>query len=60
MTGRSIDEEADRKFIILDDGSRIGVTSRRDENALRNDACTLSEFLGKPLWDATVQNRAHT
>ena len=43
--------------LILEDGSRIRVTGRKNKNALRKDARTLSEFLGKPLWDATVQNR---
>jgi hypothetical protein len=40
--------------LVLEDGSRIRVTSHQGANALRKDARTLSKFLGKPLWDATL------
>jgi hypothetical protein len=40
--------------LVLEDGARIRVADRKDANALRRDARTLSKFLGKPLWDATV------
>ena len=39
--------------LILDDGSRINVVDHGNLERLRADADTLSQFLDKPLWDAT-------
>lgn len=40
--------------LVLDDGQRINITDHGNLQKLRADAKTLSDFLGKPLWDATV------
>ena len=40
--------------LVLDDGQRINITDHGNLQKLREDAKTLSEFLGKPLWDATL------
>lgn len=40
--------------LILKDGQRINVTDHGKLDKLRADAMTLAQFLGKPLWDATV------
>jgi hypothetical protein len=39
--------------LVLDDGQRINVADHGNLQKLREDAVTLSQFLGKPLWDAT-------
>ena len=39
--------------LVLDDGQRINVTDHGNLQKLREDAKTLSDFLGKPLWDTT-------
>ena len=39
--------------LVLDDGSRINVVDHGSLDRLRDDARTLSQFLGKPVWDAT-------
>ncbi len=39
--------------LVLEDGSRINVTDHGDLKKLREDAETLSKFLGKPIWDRT-------
>jgi hypothetical protein len=39
--------------IVLEDGSRINVVDHGNQSKLRDDATTLSDFLGKPVWDAT-------
>lgn len=41
--------------LVLDDGQRINVIDHGNLQKLREDARTLSEFLGKPLWDAAGQ-----
>jgi hypothetical protein len=41
--------------LVLDDGSRINVVDHGNLERLRSDAQTLSQFLGKPVWDA-IQN----
>jgi hypothetical protein len=38
--------------LVLKDGKRINVVVRGDRNKLRDEARTLSVFLGKPVWDA--------
>jgi hypothetical protein len=38
--------------LILKDGTRINVVDHGDLNRIRDDARTLSDFLGKPVWDA--------
>lgn len=38
--------------IVLEDGKRINVVDHGNQSKLRDDATTLSEFLGKPIWDA--------
>jgi hypothetical protein len=38
--------------LVLDDGSRINVVDHGNLERLRSDAQTLSQFLGKPVWDA--------
>jgi len=38
--------------IVLEDAIRINVVDHGNQSKLRDDATTLSEFLGKPLWDA--------
>ena len=39
--------------LVLHDGSRINVVDHGNLERLRSDASTLSQFLGKPVWDAT-------
>lgn len=39
--------------LVLDDGSRINVVDHGNHLALHTDAQTLSQFLNKPLWDAS-------
>jgi len=39
--------------LILNDGSRINVVDHGNLERLRSDASTLSQFLDKPVWDAT-------
>ena len=39
--------------LVLEDGKRINVVDHGDQDSLREDAGTLSAFLGKPIWDAT-------
>jgi len=39
--------------LVLDDGSRINVVDHGNLERLRSDARALSQFLGKPVWDAT-------
>lgn len=39
--------------LVLDDGSRVNVVDHGNQTALRADAQTLSQFLNKPLWDAS-------
>ena len=38
---------------VLNDGSRINVVDHGNLERLRGDAITLSQFLDKPVWDAT-------
>jgi hypothetical protein len=38
--------------LVLMDGSRVNVVDHGNAAKLRNDAKILSEFLGKPVWDA--------
>ena len=38
--------------LILEDASRLNITDHGNLSQLRMDAKKLSEFLGKPLWDA--------
>lgn len=38
--------------LVLRNGSRINVVDHGDVDALREDARTLSDFLGKPVWDS--------
>ncbi|MEX2435247.1 MAG: hypothetical protein WD735_01100 [Balneolaceae bacterium] len=38
--------------LVLMDGSRVNVVDHGNAVKLRNDAKILSEFLGKPVWDA--------
>jgi hypothetical protein len=38
--------------LVLDDGSRINVVDHGNLERLRSDAQKLSQFLGKPIWDA--------
>ncbi len=38
--------------LVLKDGKRINVIDHRNLNAVRKNACTLSEFLKVPIWDA--------
>ena len=40
--------------LVLDDGSRLNVVDHGNVARLREDARVLSEFLEKPVWDATV------
>lgn len=40
--------------LVLNDGNRINVVDHGDNNKLREDARTLSRFLDKPVWDATL------
>jgi hypothetical protein len=39
--------------LILSDGNRINVVDHGNLERLRSDASTLSQFLDKPVWDAT-------
>ena len=39
--------------LVLHDGSRINVVDQGNLERLRSDANTLSQFLDKPVWDAT-------
>jgi hypothetical protein len=39
--------------LVLEDGSRLNVIDHGNLERLREDAKRLSEFLGKPVWDAT-------
>ncbi len=39
--------------LVLNDGSRINVVDHGNLERLRADASTLSQFLDKPVWDAT-------
>ncbi len=41
--------------LVLKDGKRINVVDHGNLDRIREDARTLSLFLGKPLWDATVR-----
>ncbi len=41
--------------LVLADGKRINVIDHGNLNRIREDARTLSLFLGKPLWDATIR-----
>jgi hypothetical protein len=38
--------------LVLRDGRRLNVMDHGDYDALRHDADTLAEFLGRPVWDA--------
>ncbi len=40
--------------LVLDDGRRINIVDHGNLQKLREDAKTLSAFIGKPLWDATA------
>ncbi len=42
--------------LVLEDGSRINVVDHGDVEKLREDARTLSEFLGKPVWDGSEKS----
>lgn len=39
--------------LVLSDGKRLNVVDHGNLDKLRQDAKTLSAFLGKPIWDAT-------
>ncbi|MFB3118125.1 MAG: hypothetical protein ACE1ZP_05110 [Myxococcota bacterium] len=39
--------------LVLNDGRRINVVDHGNLKRLRGDAKTLSQFLDKPVWDAT-------
>ena len=39
--------------LVLKDGRRINVVDHANQGKLREDARTLSRFLGAPVWDAT-------
>jgi len=39
--------------LVLQDGVRINVVDHGNKDKLCEDAATLSNFLGKPIWDAT-------
>ena len=41
--------------LVLHDGSRTNVVDHGDLAQLRQDAKTLSEFLGIPLWDGILE-----
>ncbi|MGP0068927.1 MAG: DUF3592 domain-containing protein [Isosphaeraceae bacterium] len=38
--------------LVLKDGKRLNVVSHGNRGKLREDASTLAQFLGKPVWDA--------
>jgi len=38
--------------LVLRDGRRLNVMDHGDYDALRRDADTLAEFLGRPVWDS--------
>ena len=40
--------------LVLADGQRVNIVDHGNLKKLREDAKTLAEFLGKPLWDATL------
>ena len=40
--------------LVLKDGTRINVIDHGSPNKLREDAATLSQFLERPVWDATL------
>jgi hypothetical protein len=40
--------------LVLEDGTRLPVVDHGDRDRLQADTATLSEFLGKPIWDATA------
>jgi len=40
--------------LVLEDGSRLNVVDHGNGELLRGDARTLGDFLGKPVWDASV------
>ena len=42
--------------LVLIDGSRANIVDHGNLKALRNDAAMVSEFLGVPVWDATLKN----
>lgn len=42
--------------LVLDDGSRLNVVDHGNLDHLRADACALSDFIGKPVWDATIDS----
>ena len=39
--------------LVLEDGERVNVVDHGKLNKIREDANTLSNFLGKPVWNAT-------
>jgi hypothetical protein len=41
--------------LVLKNGSRINVVDHGNLEKLREDAQTLSSFLGKPVWDSTIK-----
>ncbi len=44
--------------LVLRDGKRINLIDHGNLAKIREDAKTLSLFLGKPLWDATISSQA--
>ena len=42
--------------LVLTDGSRANIVDHGNLKALRNDAAMVSEFLGVPVWDATLKS----
>ena len=42
--------------LVLKDSSRVHVVQHGNKKRIRQDAATLAEFLGKPLWDASGLN----
>jgi len=40
--------------LVLDDAKRINIIDHGNKNKIRRDAAGLSQFLGKPVWDALV------
>jgi len=39
--------------LVLNDGTRLNVIDHGNKNSIREDALILSNYLGKPVWDAT-------
>jgi len=46
--------------LVLDDGDRLNVVDHAGLPQIREDAETLAEWLGVPVWDATLVTNAHS